>query len=246
MIPKGPDLRPLTTTMLRTIAAANGIGAGETGITQSRTIGLAFENWVLTSMGQIPRNTTSFMSPERKAQNAGNGGLPASVIPEFVGGLGLWWSDYGLVGFPESMFFEVKAVTGVMTQSTNRYQLVGLIDVAAMSPAGSSTMPSHPPPAVVFTTTANTGVGADVLAYATQRGVAIWQEIVEYDAASANPQNPDLYIELALPLNLNVYGTASVAPMPPLWPHSPLTSPTTPASKLIVPGDPDPVEVDGP
>jgi hypothetical protein len=37
---KPPALMPLTTTQLRAIAAANNIGAGQTGITQSRTIGL--------------------------------------------------------------------------------------------------------------------------------------------------------------------------------------------------------------
>ena len=85
-----PDWQPLTTTKLRWIAAQTNIGGSnsQTGIQQSRTIGLAFENWVLTSIGLYPappglgRNYKSFFSPVRKKAN--NNGLPASVIPEFV------------------------------------------------------------------------------------------------------------------------------------------------------------------
>ena len=60
-------LMPLTTTKLREIAMAQGIGAGTTGIQFNRAVGLAFESWVLGTMGQIPRYTKPLlMSPLRQ------------------------------------------------------------------------------------------------------------------------------------------------------------------------------------
>ena len=243
-IAPAPVLAPLTTTKLRQIAALNNIGVGKTGIQQSQAIGVAFEKWVLVTLGQIPRWTMLIPSPARAQANASKGGLPGSVIPEFVAGLGLWWAGELPTPYPKSMLFEVKAVTGAITMGTSQYQILGLVDVASRSPAGVATEPGHPPPAVVFTTTGNTTIAQSMLADATVAGVAIWQQIVEYDTTSANPNNPDLYIEIALPLNQSVYGTASVAPNPGAWPHSPLTSPTLPNSAVVVAGDPDPAEVD--
>ena len=94
----------------------------------------------------------------------------------------------------------------------------------------------------MFTTTGNTNIGLDVLQEATTLGVAIWQQIVMYDANS-DPNNPDLYIDKVLPANQAVYGAAVLSSRcTPAWPHSPLTSPTSPP--MPVPGDPDPPEVD--
>jgi hypothetical protein len=93
----------------------------------------------------------------------------------------------------------------------------------------------------VFTTTGNTNIGLDVLQKASSLGVAIWQQIVMYDA-NTNPNNPDLYIDQVLPANQDVYNGAVPLPMHPVWPHSPLTSPTSPP--IPVPNDPDPPEVD--
>jgi hypothetical protein len=169
-------------------------------------------------------------------------GLPASVIPEFVAPLKLWVSGEGTTTFPNSMFYEVKAVTGALTLSTSQYQILGLIDVASRSPAGVSTIAKHPPPALIFTTTGNTTISPSVVQRATQVGVAIWQQIVCYDANT--PQNnPDLYIELAQAMNENdVYPTALALPNLITGLPSTLTSPRTPP--MPVPGDPDPPEVD--
>jgi hypothetical protein len=235
-----PKLIPLTTMRLRAIAAAQNIGAGQTGITLSRTIGLTFENWVLTTLGQIPRNTMSFLSPRRQKQN---GGLPASVIPEYVSPLALFfWGGPAPAVLPQSEFWEVKAVTGTLTPASNRYQILGLIDVASRSPAGVSTLQSHPPPTVLFTITGNTVLNQDVLTTATQSQVAIWVQVVFEDATIPNDPNPDLYIGQLVAMNPNVYGTRVPLPSPPSGAHSKLTSPTTPP--MAVPGDPDPPEVD--
>jgi hypothetical protein len=238
---KPPVLIPLTTTRLRAIAAAQKIGFGQMGVQQNRTIGLAFENWVLTTLGQIPRNQMSFFSMAR--QNANNGGLPASVIPEFVSPLSLFFA-----GSPSpavlaaSEFWEVKAVTGTLTANSNRSQILGLIDVASMSPAGVSTIQPHPPPTVVFTTTGNTYLSQSLFTAATNAGVAIWQQVVFEDAAIENDPNPDLYIGPLDPMNPAVYGAAVPIPTAASGAHSKLTSPTTPS--MAVPGDPDPPEVD--
>jgi hypothetical protein len=240
--PKVPFIATLFTQRLRAIAAANGIGAGQTGIQLSRTIGLAFENWVLTALWgpQYQRWTTPILSPRRKQKT---GGLPASVIPENVTPLALVDMDeMTAVPFPDSQFWEVKAVTGNLTLSTSRYQILGLIDVATLSPAGMSTMQPHPPPAVVFVTTGNTIVGPDVLLTATQLGVAIWQGFVWEDGTTPNDPNPDLYLGPITCLNPTVYGGAVPWPMGPYGVHSKLTSPPNPPQP--VPGDPDPPEVD--
>ncbi len=237
----GPALVPLTTTRLRAIAAAQGIGTGQSGITLNRTIGLAFENWVLTMLGQIPRNTMSFFSSQRQAQNPG--GLPASVIPEFVSPLALFfWGGQAPSVFPQSEFWEVKAVTGTLTPVSNRYQILGLIDVASKSPAAMSTLPKHPPPTVVFTITGNTVLSLDVLTTATQANVAIWVQVVFEDATIMNDPNPDLYIGPMVAANPNVYPSGTPVPSPASGAHSKLTAPTTPP--MVVPGDPDPPEVD--
>jgi hypothetical protein len=236
--PKAPALVPLTTTRLREIAALNNIGAGQTGIQLSRTIGLTFETWVLVTLGQNnPRNTKSFLSMERQNKT---GGLPGSVIPEFVGKLNDWFPAQGWSSLPQGMFFEVKAVTGVLTQKTNNWQILGLVDVASFYPAAKFSQPQFPPPALVFTTTGNTNIGLDVLQVATSVGVAIWQQLVMEDT-NTNPNNPDLYIDQALPANQAVYGAAVPLPMHPVWPHSPLVPLTSPP--MPVPNDPDPPEV---
>ena len=236
----GPNLVPLTTTRLRAIAAAQNIGVGQTGIQLNRAIGIVFETWVLTMLNQIPRWTTLIPSPQRQAANSG---LPASVIPEYVSDLYLVsWGAMVPVVYTQSQFWEVKAVTGTLTLATSRYQILGLIDVASLSSAGMSTVPKHPPPAVVFTTTGNTPIGTDVLAKATQQVVALWQQVVFEDATIPNDPNPDLYIGPLVPVNPDVYGTAIPQPSLPSGAHSKLTSPTV--QLMPVPGDPDPPEVD--
>jgi hypothetical protein len=166
-----------------------------------------------------------------------NGGLPGSVIPDAVAPLSLVVLGGEDELYPASLFYEVKAVTGALTLSTSQNQILGFIDVLATSAAAVSTMPSRPPPELVFTTTANTAIGPSMVTYANGRGVAIWQQKVYYDANSSK-QNPDLYIQTAQCVNPTIY------PTPIVWartyPHSPLTSPTTPLTDLIVPNDPDP------
>jgi hypothetical protein len=247
-----PNWQSLTTTKLRWIAAQNGIGAGQTGITQSRTIGVAFETWVLKTMGQLPRWSTLIFSPARQKANTSNGklGLPASVIPEFVGDqtgttVSIPSMSVKTVYFDQSLFFEVKAVTGPLTLGTSQYQILGLLDIARIAGTNAPTQ-MHPPPAVFFTTTGNTTVSPDVVAKGTDWGVAVWQQQVLYDANSANPNNPNLSLGDEVCLNPGLYaGWAAswIAPGP--FPSTPLTWPTDQEqASVVVGGDPDPAEVD--
>jgi hypothetical protein len=242
-LPPVANLIPLTTTRLRAIAAAQGVGAGLTGIQLNRAYGLVFENWVLTMLGQKPRNTMSFLSPERQTKNASNGGLPASVIPEYVSDLALFfWGGLSPSVLPDSELWEVKAVTGTLTLASSRWQILGLIDVASRSPAGMSTKGKHPPPTVVFTITGNTLLSDNVLTEATLSDVAIWVQVVFEDATTPDDPDPDLYIGQLEPANPEVYGSGVPIPSPASGAHSKLLSPTTPP--MQVPGDPDPPEVD--
>jgi hypothetical protein len=240
--PPPPNWQPLTTSILRQIAGQNNIGAGLTGVQQSQKIGLAFEAWVLTTIGVIPappgKNKTSFMSMERQNNT---GGLPASVIPEFVGD-----QTYMVAGmsatFDKSVFYEVKAVTGALTPGTSNWQIVGLLDVArSVQP-----VPAGQHPAVFFITTGNTTVSSGVLTQATMPmwNVAVWQQQVLYDANGGSNPNLTLGPPACLTPGLCASAAPVAVPTNPGPPVSPLTSPTTPPSTLLVPGDPDAPEVD--
>jgi hypothetical protein len=247
--PPQPLLVPLDTQKLRSIAIQNNIKgcAGQTGVTQNRTIGVAFETWVLKTMGQLNRWTKLIPSQARKKQT---GGLPASVIPEFVAdqdGTTFMVPSMSMttVYFPQSVFYEVKAVTGALTLGTSKWQILGLLDVAQI--AGANAPPQmHPPPAVYFTTTGNTVVSSGVLTKATAWGVGVWQRKVYYDVHSANQNDPDLYLGAEECLTLDLYAAWTnywISPAP--RPHNPLTWATAEEqASVVVPGDPDPAEVD--
>lgn len=239
--PDGRQVVPLTTTRLRAIATAQGIGAGLTGVQFNRAVGVAFESFVLSSLGFIPRNTASFFSPARAAAT---GGLPASVIPEFVRAVtkvtwswGIWPT---VTTYANSSFFEVKAVSGTLTLSSSRHQIRGLIDVASRSLAGQAVGPHHPVPIVTFITTGDTVIGADVLADATSRGVAIWQATV-FEIDNIGSSNPTLEVGPYLPLNPQVYAPGVPVPSFQTLTNGTLTSPLL--FPLPVPNDPDPTEV---
>jgi hypothetical protein len=245
-----PNWQGLTTGKLKWIAMQNNINgcATQTGITQNRSIGLAFETWVLKTMGQLAKRWRMLIpSQERKAKN---NGLPASVIPEYVdeqvkvtlsAPLSVTW-DY----FPNSLFYEVKAVTGNITPATRQWQILGLLDAAATFP----TVPAgqHAPPAVVFTTTSNTIITPSVATEAIKLGVGVWQQVVSYDANSPTPNNPRLRIENPTCLTPILYPPVSFTWIDPKllpWPTNPLTWPTdAEQASVVVPGDPDPAELD--
>jgi hypothetical protein len=170
------------------------------------------------------------------------------VIPEFVGdqtGTQISIPSMGMstVYFNQSVFFEVKAVASPLSESTSKWQILGLLDVARSFP----TVPTqpHPPPAVYFTTTDNTAVSPGVVTKATGWTVAVWQRTVLYDANSANPNNPDLSLGPEKCLNPTLYaGWMASWIVPGPFPSHPLTWATLEEqASVVVPGDPDPAEV---
>jgi hypothetical protein len=195
-------------------------------------------------MGQLPRWNESIPSQERAQRNMNKpGGLPKSVIPEFVDSqvtvklsapLNLTW-----VYFQNSLFYEVKAVTGNLTLGTSQWQILGLLDAARTFP----TVPAddHAPPAVIFTTTSNTTVTQGVVTQANAWGVGVWQRMVEYDANSATPNNPLLRIGPSTCLNSSLYPPEKLFWLDPglPWPTNPLTWPTD-AEQDAVDAVPDP------
>jgi hypothetical protein len=157
-----------------------------------------------------------------------------------LGMLSVTWSY-----FPNSLLYEVKAVTGNLTPGKNQWQILGLLDAANTWPAVPPS--AHAPPAVIFTTTSNTIISSGVLTDAMMWSVGVWQRMVEYDANSATPNNPLLRIGASTCLTPSLYPTLSLTWLDPglPWPTNPLTWPTVPEQdSVVVPGDPDPAEVD--
>jgi hypothetical protein len=200
----------------------------QSGVTLNRTCGVAFETWVLKTMGWLPRWQKLIDSPARQAKT---GGLPGSVIPEQVLDQPAF-SPAGWVKFPQSEFVEVKAVNGSLTLGTSQWQILGLLNVAQIASPPDAGM--HAPPAVFFITTSNTTISTtpqQVKDQATMWNVAVWQQIVYYDANGGT--NPNLSV--GNPTNPNptcldpaVYGSVSSYTIwPGPGPQSPLTWATT-------------------
>jgi RHS repeat-associated protein len=234
--PDGRQAVPLTTVQLRAIARSQGIGAGLSGVQFNRAVGRAFQEFALNSLGLV-ENFTPFPSPARAAAT---GGLPAAVIPDAVTAVKKvelrWYFWPTVTEYPNSSFYEVKAVAGVINLSYSNHQIRGLIDVAARSPAGMGVGPKRPLPIITFVTTADTVIGPDVLAEATRRGVAIWQSIA---VAVPNGQGgTQIAFGPYIPLNPGVYGGTAALPAGGAPPGT-----IGPAHSGGPPGDPDPAEV---
>jgi hypothetical protein len=173
---------------------------------------------------------------EQRNTSNGNGGLPGSVIPEKVlnqttftfslGTLTLTW-----VTFPLSAFVEVKAVNGTLTPGTSQYQILGLLDGVNTWPTVPAGM--HAPPAVFFITTANTIVSPDVVDQGTTWVVGVWQQIVKYNANSANMTNPDLSLGDPQCLNPSVYPKVHYQMWPSSGAQNPLTWATNQEQDLV-------------
>jgi hypothetical protein len=149
---------------------------------------------------------------------------------------GIRFVPYTVTTYPNSSFYEAKAVAGVMTLAHSQHQIRGFIDVADRSPAGIEIGGAIPP--IMFMTTTNTLIGPDVINEANLKGVGIWQTSVAQLAGFPGLSGPALRLGWRMPLNPRVY-RGSVAPLPPLMPGK-LRSPVGTSA----PGDPDPPEVE--
>jgi hypothetical protein len=230
----------LSTTRLRFVCAKQNIGNGATGIQFNNACGLAFENWVLWTL-QFKPNKTPIKSPQRQVANSKNGGLPASVIPDYLQDLTLEDADTGKsFTFPNSALGEVKAVAGNLTPGYNQWQMLGLLDVARRAPVTSLGLMFYPPPLPVLEliTTGNTVVPVSTISQASLWGVMLVQQMVYEVPVMPNDPNPDLCLGAKVVLNVTVDKDG------PGWPCSKLTSPP-PNWVTLIQGDPDPPTVDG-
>jgi RHS repeat-associated protein len=227
---------PLTTVRLREIARAQSIGAPvQSGPLFNRAVGRSFQEFVLRSLG-LTENFQVFTSP-----------AAPRVVPEAVAPISMAYFGGSVAAwYPNSSFYEIKAVNRVLTLSYRKGQIRGLIEAAANSAAGRATTPHAPPPRVTFITTGDTKIGSDIIAEATARGVAIWHGVV-LEEAGAPVSGPTLLgVGAIFPLNPQVYelrappGAGNVTLPEPPWLLTGTLAPPTGATSLM---HPDPVEL---
>ena len=178
-----PGPLPVDTVRLRQIAEHDGIGIEfpEGSVFRNQAVGLAFQRFAQDSyrLQGVRANSDRIDSPRRAtvALDILGEAVP-SVVPDMIANhyypsvLGRYWRD--------SAFFEAKAVNGSIALSSSRYQGVGLIDVAALSPLGRGDAPLalvRPWPTVTFLTTSDTRIGPSLLAEATARRVEVRQAV---------------------------------------------------------------------
>ena len=141
-----PNWSAAHTAMLRTICTTNNVNgaASQSGVTLNRTCGVAFEDWVLTTIGVYPkppgpgRNTMSFPSMERMTANK----RPPCVCDPRV--------RRRPDDVPPERVLRGEGGHGALTPGTSNWQVLGLLDAVntqITKPAGT-----HPAPAVFFIT----------------------------------------------------------------------------------------------
>jgi hypothetical protein len=221
----------------------------------NRVVGGEFQRWALQAFPGSPlaENFQNLRTPGREQlTRARLGGAVRHVRPDAVGPAVtvVWERLLGvpvrprLVPAPSSVFVEVKAVKGFLAPSANGYQVAGLIEAAATSPAARMTGPDRPVPAVVFLTTGDTILSPLVMSDATERGVAIWQAVV-FELPGSTTAQPRLGLGPIVPRNPSVYGDAWPQPLPPgpLNVPFPLPRGPVPPPPVLDTEDPDPPEV---
>ncbi|KYC41330.1 hypothetical protein WA1_21725 [Scytonema hofmannii PCC 7110] len=115
--------------------------------------------------------------------------------------------------FPNSIIFDAKAVNTRMPYSYSEHQLAGYIDILSRSPAATGTLSNgqRATPRLVLLTSADAIVGENLKEFATQQGVAIYQQIVCTNFTGI-PKLTDLIMGRPINLNPNVYTSKRAKP----------------------------------
>ncbi|NDJ15793.1 hypothetical protein [Myxacorys almedinensis] len=176
----------------------------------SNTMGRAFQNFALDSVGKI-ENTTWFPSRVREIATSTSSTIHRGIVPDAVGAIEVIVVNsqgqitqrdyYGL-----SSFHEAKFTTGTIYLSSFAHQIIGYIDVAKNSSAGRAPIALgglRPTPVVFFLTPSNATIAASVIITATNDRVAVYQRIA-CDAPST-PSTTDMIMGSAVLLNSQVY-----------------------------------------
>lgn len=112
---------------------------------------------------------------------------------------------------------EVKFTRSVIYASSFEHQIIGHIDVASKSSAGSAPMTlgtTRPTPRLTFHTPADARIASSVIDAANRSRVAIWQQIA--CDVPATPSSTDMIMGKPVLLNRSVYnGSAPPASVPP-------------------------------
>lgn len=177
----------LTTTALRNMYMTLGWHNSMSPVTFNRKVGKAFEETALgffDMMGNCsPRNT-----PQRSDRNINSGGLPGKVIPDAISaaiyytypGGGLQPTQEFLGGY---ILTEVKAYAGTLELSSNKWQVLGELEVLSAN-AGTLNPPANKRPLLFFITTSNTVIGQSIINEANSRGIMVWQSKARHDPAN--------------------------------------------------------------
>jgi len=247
--------KPLTTDRLRAITRACGLGTWPALVPFNRVVGTEFQRWALHAFPghPLPENFQNLRTPGREQlTRLRPGGAVHHVRPDAVGpAVTVVWERLlsvprpSMVPAPGSVFVEVKAVKGFLTPSYDDYQVAGLIEAAATSPAALMADPERPIPAIIFITTGDTLISPLVMSDATARRVAIWHAVV-FELPGSATDRPHFGLGPVVPRNPEVYGEARPQPLPPGPTDVPFPLPRNPVRSLpgLDVGDPDPPEVD--
>lgn len=243
----------LTTDRLRVIAHACGVGNGPMPMPLNQEVGTEFQQWALQAFpgGLLPENYQNYLSQAREQLTRPRPRGPIrSVRPDAVGqAVTVVWEQ--LLGQPRprtvpasnSVFVEVKAVKGGLTLSHSAYQITGLIDVAANSPAARMIGGERPIPALVFVTTGDTIISPMVIEEARRRRVAIWHTVA-FELVGSTTARPRLGLGPVVPRNPDVYDPAWPQPLPqgPTDVPFPVRRKPPRAPPVLLAEDPDPPE----
>jgi hypothetical protein len=233
----------LTTARLRQLVRQQPWGAGLAGVTFNRAAGRSFQEAVLRMMGWV-ENTRPFLSPQRTTKTVGR---VKSVIPDSVRNLlHVVIKEKTIYRYLDSTFDEVKAETKALRLSKRDHQLLGMIDVAAISPAGTSMRSPRPTPVLNFILTAPSLAFAPLdpalLAEATKRRVAVNYSLA-FEVPATGTSAPRIGLSPFIPANPQVYPKSEL-PVPETKALAPAQSALAMPSATEPLCDPDPPELD--
>jgi hypothetical protein len=192
-----------------------GNSPGDRWLDYNRKVGRAFQQFALSVMGQpgeFKENFDPYFSPDRYGYTEGEmvAIVPDSVQSKRIGREGEVGKEY-----INSIFIEVKAVDGVIGLRYSKGQIAGYLDVARQY----AEAPNRDPPSVIFITTSNTTIGADVLkdasSYDPAKQVAVWQIVAE-EALDGEKGVNNLRLGPPVLLNKDIFGNNDIeVPRPP-------------------------------
>jgi hypothetical protein len=203
---------PLTKTNIEARAIARGIS------TDPNTMGRAFENFVLDSIGDVKNTnpTIRFYSAARQAATK-NYRDPrrrhSFVVPDALGPIIVRNRDqYGRIisvsPYTMSAFEEMKFKRGVIYMSSFEHQITGMVSVLGTTSAAALavvTLPrNRPTPRLTFHTPSDLSISQSIIDGANRVRVGIWQQVACDNPGGQRGVN-DMQMGQAVLLNPTVY-----------------------------------------